>query len=130
MRKLRLGAWICLVAILLNSTGVFAQTLFKKELQAHYGVKSVSCNTCHVSGKPKKMRNDFGELFAKGLAGKNVTKRIKESKSDPDLKAKVEAEVKKEFGEVMKKIDKMKYPGGGTYGEAIKAGKIAGVKLE
>ena len=38
-----------------------AQTEFKVALAKKYAGMTVSCNTCHVSGEEKKVRNDFGE---------------------------------------------------------------------
>jgi len=130
MKNYRLTAWCCMVVMAVNTTGAFGQSLFKKLTQEHYKVKSVSCNTCHVSGKPKTMRGDFGKLFDAELKGKDISKRLKDAKNDPEKKAAVEKVVGAEFMEALKKIDKREFPGGGTYGEAIRAGKVKGIRVE
>ncbi len=130
MRKFRLAAWFAIAAIVLNTSGVYAQSAFKKALQKHLGLEkgsSISCNACHVSNKPKKMRNDFGKLFDKELEGKDITARLKGAGAQKKV---VTAKVTAEFLEALQKIEKTDHPDGGTYGEALKAGKIAGVKTE
>ena len=46
---------------------------FKKQVQKKYPGMKVNCNACHVKGKPKTERNDFGKLFAKELKASNPT---------------------------------------------------------
>ena len=130
MRTYRIAAWCCIIAMAANTSSVFGQNLFKKLMQNHYKVKSVSCNSCHVSGKPKTMRSDFGKLFDTELKGKDISKRLEDAKNNPEQKAAVEKVVATEFMDALKKIDKKEYPGSGTYGDAIQAGKINGIKVE
>lgn len=128
MKRLRFASWIAILAIALNASGVYAQSLFKKAMTEHLKLKSVSCSACHIAGKPKTNRSDFGKLFEKELTGKNVTARLKSAPSSPSEKQVVESAVKKEFIDALKKVVKKEYPGGGTYGEAIKAAKIKGIQ--
>jgi cytochrome c553 len=110
-----------------------AQTEFKTALQKKYDYKLVSCNTCHVSGEEKTVRNDFGKLFAKELEGKKVTERleaVKDLESDDAKRVKVKEETTEEFLAALKKIEDMKSANGKTYGELLKAGEIEGVKLK
>ena len=133
MKSYRWAAWCALLAIVGNVGITHAQTLFRTQLKDKYGFKIVSCNTCHVSGKPKTMRNDFGQLFADELAAKTVTDRLNKVKTldrdDPKRKA-VEETVTKEFHEALKKIEAMEAPGGGTYADALKAGEVDGITLK
>ncbi len=128
MKRLRFASWLAILAFTLNATGVHAQSLFKKAMTEHLKLKSVSCSACHIAGKPKTNRSDFGKLFEKELTGKNVTGRLKSASVAPN-KNQVEAAVKKEFIDALKKVLKKDYPGGGTYGEAINAAKIKGIDV-
>lgn len=73
---------------------------------------TMNCNTCHVKGKSKKKRNDYGVALEKAL-GK-------------DKKTKDTAIIKKAFEKVEKEKsvkDKAK-----TYGELIKEKKLPGTE--
>lgn len=138
MRKRRLAAWCGLVAMILHVGAACAQGIFRTELKKKYGFRTVSCYTCHArvpSGteNPKQYRNDFGKLFEARLKGKNVTARLKEVKGlkrgDP-RRASVESDVRQQFLEVLKKVEQLAYPGGGTYADALRDGKIDGIKLK
>lgn len=147
MTKFRLTAWCGIVAVVLNSSVVFAQTEFKNALTEKYGFKTVSCYTCHSkktevteeewdkateAGSTKKLRNSFGKEFDKHLKDKNVTGRLAEVKGlDPDDEKRIAVEqaVQKDFLEALKVIEAMKAPSGGTYAEALEKGEIEGVTL-
>jgi hypothetical protein len=65
-----------------------------------------ACNVCHVKGKAKKMRNEYGQKLSDLLdvkTDKTNTKKIKES---------------------IEKVSKMKSSKGPTYGELLKAGRL------
>lgn len=104
---------------------------FKKAFEAKYvkpsgseefaaAFKKASCNTCHVKGEKKDVRNAYGEELAKLIEG-DAGSRIKEAGDNKDA---VKEAVNKEAMEAMMKVESMKAPGGGTYGEMLKAGKI------
>lgn len=103
---------------------------FKKAFEAKYvkpskseefaeAFKSASCNTCHVKGEKKDVRNHYGKILAEMIPG-DAGKRIKEAADKDAEKAKVNAEAM----EAMKKAEEKEAPGGGTYGELFKAHKL------
>ena len=92
------------------------------DLQAAF--KAASCNTCHVKGKDKKVRNEYGMALSKIIGG-HAKAQIDAAKkvSDAAGKAKL-AEVLKKLDEAFDKVEKEKSASGQTYGEEIKAGKL------
>ncbi len=104
-----------------------AHMTFKKELTKKYEGMKVSCDACHVKGKPKTERNEFGKLFHKEFKDKKITENFK--KLDRDGKKQYEKEVMvPEFKKALEKIKKMKKKDTEmTFDELIKAGEIAGI---
>lgn len=87
-----------------NYLEVFAKTY--PDLKA--AVETTKCNVCHVDGKGKKERNDYGKAVGEALG----EKKVKEE-------SKVEAALKKaEAGT----------HGGKTFGEIIKGGALPAAK--
>ena len=80
MKKFRFATWCCLVAMVLNTTVVSAQGLFRTEVKNRYDLKTVSCYTCHArvpvgTENPKQFRNDLGKVFdalLKGIVKKSL----------------------------------------------------------
>ena len=102
-----------------NSTSDDLKAAFKKE----------SCNTCHVKGKEKTVRNDYGKALAK-FTGGSVLKDSKAAKaSGGDAAAKeVMDKALKALDEGFDKVADEKSPSGKTYGELIKDGKLPASK--
>jgi len=65
-----------------------------------------ACNVCHIKGKAKKMRNEYGQKLAELL----------DRKSDKDNPKKIQ--------ESIKKVGAVKSSKGPTYSELLKAGKL------
>jgi hypothetical protein len=80
------------------------------EIEGEDGVIKNSCNVCHVKGKAKKMRNEYGQKLSELLD-------VKEDKGNVE---KIVASIKK--------VNDMKSSKGPTYGELIKAGKLPAEK--
>ncbi len=78
------------------------------ETELEEGVVKQACNVCHIKGKAKKMRNEYGEKLA-GLLDK---------KADKDHPDKIKA--------ALSKVAEMKSSKGPTYHELIKGGKLPG----
>ena len=138
MKKFRFATWCCLVAMVLNTTVVSAQGLFRTEVKNRYDLKTVSCYTCHDrvplgTENPKQFRNDLGKVFDALLKGKKITARVaavKELDRDDKKRMAVEAAVLKEFCAALDKLEAMKHPEAGTYKDAFKKGVIEGLKLK
>ena len=114
----------CLVFVFAADTQ--AHMSFKKSLGKKYPDMKVSCNACHVKGKPKTERNEFGKVFFKELKDKKLTEGFKKAKDAGEHK-KYEKEVMvPAFTKALEKIKKMKPKDKEmTYDELIKAGEIA-----
>lgn len=101
-------------------------------LKTPYNLRSVSCTACHDKEhkeKSKEALTPFGKDIATILKGKMVSERIEASKDlSREERTKVTDEIKKEFLETLKKLDKMKAASGKPYAEALPAGEIEGTK--
>ena len=58
---------LALLGLALFPASSEAHTIFKKFLTSKYSNLQVKCEACHVKGKEKEVRNEFGELFFKQL---------------------------------------------------------------
>jgi hypothetical protein len=76
------------------------------EIELDNTVIKNACNVCHVKGKAKKMRNEYGQKLAELL----------DRKSDKDNPKKIQ--------ESIKKVGALKSSKGPTYDELLKAGKL------
>lgn len=115
---------IALVVFGISWAPASAHMAFKKELSKKYTDMKVTCNACHVKGKKKTERNEFGKLLFKNLKEKKLTEGFK-SRAGSERK-KYEADVMvPEFKKAFEKIKKMKPKDKEqTYEELIKAGQM------
>ena len=97
-----------------------AHGVFKKQLNAKYPKKKVSCNTCHVDKKPKTERNAYGKLFSKTFENKTMTADWK-GKKGAEKKTFEKEKMAPEFDKAYEKIKAM------TFHDLIEAGVIAGI---
>ena len=120
-----------LVLCLFFGSNVEAHSIFKKQLQKRYDLGKVTCWACHVKGKKKDFRNEFGKLFDKPYKGLDITKKYKEIKdTEDDDKIDVYEEfLIKEFKKAMGSIEKQKKDGT-TYLELLKSAKLEGIELK
>lgn len=145
MKKISTVALLCLAVLAINVQVASAHPPFKKQLQEAYGLKSVSCYTCHMrkSDVPanqqaafkknsKSFRNAFGKEFDKIMESGNYSEKIAAAKESGDdaKKDAAEAEATKAFAAALKKVAQVKAPSGETYGELLEAGTLDGVKKE
>ena len=94
-----------LVIAVLFSTSSNAHDAFKEPLEKRYGLKTVSCKTCHPNNKDRSIHNEFGKLIEKELIGKDITKKFKEAEKKGDEAVKeYEKEMALHFIEAMKKV--------------------------
>ena len=135
MKKLILFGAACLFSFALVAPNAQAIAPFKKAFQEKYVDKSdneqleekfkkAGCNTCHVKGEKKEVRNDYGKELSKLIEG-DANARIKEAgEAGKDARTaeteKILKELDKAFDEVAKKENKSKV----KYGELIKQGKL------
>jgi len=132
-----------IVSIALGALGeeTMAHTIFKKSMEKSYPLLKVSCNSCHVKGEKKTVRNDFGELFFKEMKADKVTQKWKDAKTDGgrDAQKAYEKETMTPlFEKALKKIKEATVPevegvtnpdAGKTWDEMIKTLKVDGIKV-
>lgn len=141
MKKIAAVTLLCLGGLVLCTDDASAHTPFKKELQATYALKTVSCYTCHSrkddipaadwdnSENTKEFRNAFGNEIYKLMASGDWSAKIEAAKEEDDeTKDKVEAEAVAAFKAALEKAVQMKSPSGKTYHEELTAGTLDGVK--
>ncbi|MEZ6096781.1 MAG: hypothetical protein R3C03_21580 [Pirellulaceae bacterium] len=69
-----------------STTDAYGHTVFKKVMQKKYSELRVSCEACHVKGKPKTERNEFGQKFFEQLKDQELTKQWEAFGDDRDGK--------------------------------------------
>ena len=116
---------------------VQAHITFKKELEKQYPKMKISCNACHVKGKPKSERNEFGKLFYEELKSEKISSTFKAKKQAGEHKDYEKKKMIPLFKKALKKVkeQKQKIEGdeegkkvdGKSYDELIKAGKIPNI---
>ena len=123
------------VAVSAFSSNALALPEFKKAFEEKYVKKSknaqfkadfkkAGCNTCHVKGKKKVMRNAYGDELAKLIEG-DANKRINEAKKQDAAAGKDEtAKVLEELDKAFDDASKLNDPNGQPYGEIIESGKL------
>lgn len=134
---------VCLVSLVwLTSTNASGHTLFKKAFEKAYPTMKVSCNACHVKGKPKTAHSEFGELFHEELKPEKVTQNWKAAKDDGGKSAQKEYEKETMlplFEKALKKIQATTVPevegeenpnAGKTYDQLIKAEEIEDIRID
>jgi hypothetical protein len=125
------------VALSFWASQVHAFPPFKKAFEKKYvaestnddfkdAEKAAGCSVCHVKGaKDKSARNAYGKALAKYTGGhlKKDIDAAKEAGGDDAGKPLMEAAMKT-LAEAFDKVESEKAPGGGTFGERLKVGKL------
>ncbi len=119
------------VFVLSASSTANAHMPFKKRLESKYPGMKVSCNACHVKGKPKTERTKFGKLFVKQLKKTNpsLTKEYKPKKGD-EKKAFEKETLIPAFDKALKIVKAEKNKEGQVYDELIKNAEFANIKKD
>lgn len=120
-----------LFGLLYLPAGAEAHTIFKKFLSTKYANLQIKCEACHVKGKDKEVRNEFGELFFKQLKDQELTKKWKTLKGNE--KRKYEKEVMTPaFEKALEEVKKLKNAKDQLYGDLIAKGEVEnmGIKKE
>ena len=111
---------------------VEAHTVFKKALEKSYKGVKVSCNACHLKGKPKSERNEeLGKAFYEEMKELNLTKEWK-SKKGPEKKAYQKDVMLPAFKKALKVIKEKKKDEAGeeTWHQLIETAELDGLKLK
>lgn len=94
----------------------------KDAVAAKYGDASTGkCNVCHVDGKGKKEKNEYGAVVGKYITKAEITAIKEKLGDDTDGAAEI---TKKYILEGLSKVEAEKGANGQTFGELIKAGKL------
>ena len=118
---------IALTFILFNNSALVAHDAFKDPMEERYGLKTVSCKTCHPDNKDRSIHNQFGKYLEEALKGKEITKKFKEAEAKGEEAVKeYEKEMVVHFVEALKVVEKKKM----TFEDMIKAGLLNGTRLD
>ncbi len=124
-----LGVFVA--SILTVSSPAIGHTVFKKELTKKYSKTRVSCELCHVKGKPKDERNEFGELFFKKMKDQDLTKQWEAFGENAEAKSKFEKETMlPAFVKVLDEVKTMKNKEDITYDSLLAEAKLPGLKVK
>ena len=136
MKRFVLVCITCAALVAVISPNAQAIAPFKKAFQQKYvdpseneafkeTFKKASCNSCHVKGEKKTVRNSYGEELSKLIEG-DANARIKAAgKEGGSAGRKAETEkVLKELDKAFDEVAKKKTEGGQTYGEMFKNGEL------
>ena len=108
-----------------------AHKAFKNHLRQKYPGMKVSCNACHVKGKPKTERNDFAKLFAKELKASNPTLTEEwKSKKGAVRKQYETTTMVPAFDKVLAKVKTLTNDKQEIYDDLIKNGKIPEIEKD
>lgn len=112
----------------LNGTTASAHTEIKNMFEKENPHLKVTCNACHVQGKNKNVRNEFGETIHAKFADQDFSKKFKEIKDKAEKKKFMEETilpaVKKSIAEV---VDKESNAAGEKWADLIKNATLPGV---
>jgi cytochrome c553 len=116
-------AWLGL-SVSTASAHTEIKNMFEKE-NPHL---KVTCNACHVQGKGKEVRNEFGEAIHTKVADQEFSKKFKEIKDKEEKKKFMEETilpaVKKSVAEV---VDKESNKAGEKWADLVKNATLPGV---
>lgn len=105
-----------------------AHTEIKNMFEKEYSHLKVTCNACHVQGKGKEVRNEFGEAIHTKVADQEFSKKFKEIKDKGEKKKFMEEmilpAVKKSVAEV---VDKESNKAGEKWADLVKNATLPGV---
>jgi hypothetical protein len=82
------------------------------------------CNVCHVPGKGKKEKNDYGKAVGKFITKAKVTEIREKGEASGADADKISAETKKYILEGLQKAEAEKSAAGKSYGELMTAGQL------
>jgi len=135
-RRISVSAMIIAACVAFNLafavTTVEAHTVFKKALEKSYKGVKVSCNACHLKGKPKSERNEeLGKVIYEEMKELNLTKEWK-SKKGPEKKEYQKEVMLPAFEKALKVIKEKKKDEAGeeTWHQLIETAELDGLKLK
>lgn len=100
--------------------------VFKEPLEERYGLKTVSCKTCHPNNKDRSIHNLFGQMYADEFKGMDMSRKYEEAKAKgEEAQAAYEKEMIAAFKKAMPKVEKKQL----TVEQIIRAGLMNGTRL-
>ena len=104
-----------------------AHDVYKEPLEIRYGLKTVSCKTCHPDSKDRSVQNKFGQYFADEFKGQDVSKKYEAAQAAGEEQQKAyELEMVASFNKALLVVEKKKL----TFADMIKAGLLNGTRLQ
>lgn len=112
----------------LSVTTASAHTEIKNMFEKENSHLKVTCNACHVQGKGKEVRNEFGEAIHSKVADQDFSKKFKDIKDKEEKKKFMEETilpaVKKSIAEV---VENESNAAGEKWADLVKNGTLPGV---
>lgn len=119
---------VSLACLGLSVSTASAHTEIKNMFEKENPHLKVTCNACHVQGKGKEVRNEFGEAIHAKVADQEFSKKFKEIKDKEEKKKFMEETilpaVKKSVAEV---VDKESNKAGEKWADLVKNATLPGV---
>ena len=104
-----------------------AHDVYKEPLEVRYGLKTVSCKTCHPDSKDRSVQNKFGQYFADEFKGQDVSKKYEAAQAAGEEQTKAyEVEMVALFNKALLVVEKKRM----TFSDLIKAGLLNGTRLQ
>lgn len=131
MKYWMLAAAFLFAGLLAPAANVTAHSELKKEMEKGNKHLKVSCNACHVKGKKKTVRNEFGEALFQEFKQFKFSEAIHKIKDKKKKKEYFEKNVFPEYRKAFKKVatKDVKNKKGDKWADLVKNGKLPGVKL-
>lgn len=123
----------CLLLVVFGWLGLSATTAsahkeIKNMFEKEYSHLKVTCNACHVEGKGKEVRNEFGEAIYSKVADQDFSQKYKDIKDKEEKKKFMEETilpaVKKSVAEI---VENESNAAGEKWADLVKDATLPGV---
>ncbi len=114
--------WVSSAQALPPFKNAFQQKYVNANPALKQAFNTASCNTCHVAGKPKTERNEYGQALAQ-ITGGTVNADINAAGNKAQKQAVMNAALKK-LQDAFGQVESQKSSTGATFGEKLKAGRL------
>ncbi len=126
-RFMRRISFLVFAVLSISSIGsALGHDVFKEPLEERYGLKTVSCKTCHPNNKDRSIHNLFGQMFEEEFKGMEMSKKYEAAKAEgEEAQAAYEKVMIEAFKKAMPVVEKKQL----TVEQIIRAGLLNGTRL-
>ena len=124
--KLSFSSFMFAVITLVSLGSAVGHDVFKEPLEERYGLKTVSCKTCHPNNKDRSVHNLFGQMYADEFKGMDMSRKYEAAQAEgEEAQAEYEKVMIAAFKKAMPKVEKKQL----TVEQIIRAGLMNGTRL-